>query len=293
MSQTRLPERLHLPAFSAVADWTCSYRCADQAVGGAIALEDDARFSAWLETGVEIRGKRVLELGPLEGAHSKYLCEAGAREVVAVEGRPQNYLKCCLVKNVFSLDAAVFVLDRIENVTRQTYGRFDLCLASGVLYHAAAPAAILSRLAEMSSAVLVWTHLASASYPRGPAAEQRFGDRVYRGKWYREPATARAGLDRKSFWPFRDDLRRMFADSGFEHVDEIAVDWLHPQGAAWQGTLWRQQSLKPAAARWLPMNEQPPHEEPAAPARATRILRGLARRAVPQALRRRLRGRLD
>lgn len=217
------------------------------------------------------------------------LCHAKAHRVVAVEGLAENFVKCCVVKNVFSLDRATFVLDRIENVCRETYGQFDVCLASGVLYHLANPARVLARLAELSPVIMVWTHLGIPSYPRGRQARLERQGHSYRGKWYREPATNRAGFEARSFWPFLEDLRRMFYDSGYSYVDEISVDWEHFQGVGWLGTLWRDKSLKPADSLWRDaslLTTEPPTASP-----AVGPLRRLGRTLLPAPLRRSIRER--
>ncbi len=233
-----VPASIHLPAFGVVRDWITSYQIDGQAVGGTVDLTRDQRFHAWLETGVKIEGRRVLELGSLEGAHTAMLCRAKARQVVGVEGRAENFVKCCIVKNVLSLDRATFVFDDIANVTPAVYGRFDVALASGVLYHLADPLRVIRQLFELAPVVMIWTHIATEHYPRGRTATLMDGDRPFRGKWYREPKSLLAGLDRKSFWPYLPDLRRMFTDAGFRRIDELAVDENHSQGAAWLGTVW-------------------------------------------------------
>ncbi len=232
-------EALHVSAFGVASDWVTRFHINGRTVGGEVDLMRDARFERWLSTGVQVEGKRILELGPLEGAHTATLCRYQARHVVSVEGRRDNFIKCCVVKNALSLDAATFVLDDISNVTMARYGVFDIALVSGVLYHLPNPARLLAQLSELTPVALIWTHVATDDYPRGKVAILRTGEAEYRGKWYREPRTPLAGLSPKSFWPYPADLCRMFADSGFEHVDELAVDLDHSQGAAWLGVIRR------------------------------------------------------
>ena len=47
-------------------------------------------------------GKTVLELGPLEGAHTYQLHQRGAN-IVAVEASKQAYLKCLITKEIVGL----------------------------------------------------------------------------------------------------------------------------------------------------------------------------------------------
>ena len=54
-------------------------------------------------------GKRILELGPLEGGHSYMLHKAGASQVVAVEANSKAFLKCLIVKQIFDLTNVEFL----------------------------------------------------------------------------------------------------------------------------------------------------------------------------------------
>ena len=40
---------------------------------------------------LDIAGKRILELGPLEGAHTRVMCRGGANEVIAIEGFREDF----------------------------------------------------------------------------------------------------------------------------------------------------------------------------------------------------------
>lgn len=61
---------------------------------------DDARLK-YICDFLDLRGKRVLELGPFEGYHSILLDKLGARAQVAVEWREENYRKCLRVRAKF------------------------------------------------------------------------------------------------------------------------------------------------------------------------------------------------
>ena len=52
---------------------------------GASALFEDPRLQRLIELAGGIKDYRVLELGPLEGAHSYMMEKAGARSVLAIE----------------------------------------------------------------------------------------------------------------------------------------------------------------------------------------------------------------
>src|SRR5262249_34849507 len=53
---------------------------------------------------------RILELGPLEGAHTYQLEQLGAAEIVAIEANKEAFLKCLIVKDLAQLQRANFLL---------------------------------------------------------------------------------------------------------------------------------------------------------------------------------------
>ena len=64
----------------------------------------------WLaETLGGLQGRDVLELGPLEAAHTAALLQAGARSVLAIEANKQAFLKCLIVKELCGLRDASFM----------------------------------------------------------------------------------------------------------------------------------------------------------------------------------------
>lgn len=103
--------------------------------------------------------KTVLELGPLEGGHSYMLEQAGAREIVAIEGNKRAYLKCLIVKELFRLQRSRFLCGDIIESLREDKTSYDLSVASGVLYHMHNPVELIALLAKRCRKhVLIWTH---------------------------------------------------------------------------------------------------------------------------------------
>jgi len=103
-------------------------------------------------------GKSVLEIGPLEAGQTYTICRLGARSVTAVESSPRAYLKCLIIKEVFGLGNAHFHLGDGVEYLRQCTESFDVCVASGVLYHMTNPIEFLDLIAPRSDRLLIWTH---------------------------------------------------------------------------------------------------------------------------------------
>ena len=114
--------------FAQCGPWQSRFNIDGVVLGGPYDFVADPRI-ARLQEEISVEGKRVLELGCLEGGHSVALSRRKPRELVAVEGRPANYVRCCVVKNLFGLDNVRFRLDDVRKVSIERYGRFDLVVA--------------------------------------------------------------------------------------------------------------------------------------------------------------------
>lgn len=104
-----------------------------------------------------IEGGSVLELGPYEGYYSVLLDQLGPARVVSVEGNPKNFLKCLAVANHYRLKNTEHLLGDCEVFLAETSERFDLVVATGVLYHFSEPFAALDRITNMTDAFIVCT----------------------------------------------------------------------------------------------------------------------------------------
>jgi hypothetical protein len=192
-------------------------------VAGQAALFSDARIQ-WFSN--EIGGfeaQTLLELGPLEAGHTYMLEQAGAKEIVAIEGNKRAYLKCLIIKELFRLQRSRFLCGDIIESLRADESAYDLCVASGVLYHMRNPAELISLLSQRCRKhVYIWTHyfdpeitptsyLQEAKQTGGIAAEfSGFKHTLYRYDY--KAALAWAGFCGGSssycHWMTRDDVLR-------------------------------------------------------------------------------------
>ncbi len=171
---------------------------------------------------VEVAGKSVLDLGPLEGGNTAILCEMGAKSVLGVEGRAANVARCLFIKNALGLDAARFELGDARTVSVDSHGAFDIAVATGILYHVDRPDLVLARLGEMADTLILSTHYATDRSPSQIAATSTFGDN-YRGRLFREggPDEVNSGLQSQAVWPYEPDLLRMIRAAGWSTIDVI------------------------------------------------------------------------
>ena len=171
---------------------------------------------------------RVLDLGCLEGLMALEMARHGAR-AVGVEIREAHVLKARFCREALRLPHVEFRQDDVRSVSEETYGRFDVVLCSGLLYHLPAADAIrlLERLhAMVDRLVVIDTHVALE-----PITFVVHDGADYWGTVYREHPDA-ATADQKSramwasadnatsFWFTRPSLVNLLDKVGFSSVYE-------------------------------------------------------------------------
>jgi hypothetical protein len=175
---------------------------------------------------VNFKDKRVLELGPLEGGNTIKLEQLGAKEIVSVEGRVENFVKSCVIKNIYKLNRTTYYYDDARNISSEKYGRFDIAVVLGLLYHLEDPQILLIKLGEIADTLVLATHYADvvSPYPNAKEIAITSGSNVYKGRIYTEDPgfDPNAGLQNYSVWPYESDLITMCKDSGFLNVKVIA-----------------------------------------------------------------------
>lgn len=173
-----------------------------------------------------IRGKRVLEIGPLEGANTKQLVDLGAQEVVGLESNQTAFLKCLIVKNELRLKNVDFVYgDCNEVLGREEFraqGRYDLCYAAGVLYHMEDPLVTIDHLVNYGDAIFVWSQVATEHTPFGnwvtlsDKAQRKYTGRI---NVYKH-TDALGGVGKYAVWLTKESLEQAFRDRGYE-INEL------------------------------------------------------------------------
>jgi hypothetical protein len=212
-------------------------------VAGQMPLFADPRVAWGLERLGGVSGQRVVELGPMEGGHSYMLQERGAREVIAIEGNQRCFLKCLVMKEVAGLRVVRFQLGNFVEFLRTSDEHFDLCLASGVLYHMAHPVELLHLIGRAADRVYLWTHYydgarvkATASAPHFSGAHEishgAFSCTAHRYEYFSGSRAAKyaGGLLPHAHWLERDDLLRCLRHVGFTHVEVAFEEPEHVHG---------------------------------------------------------------
>ena len=140
-------------------------------------LFDDRRITWALELIGGAQNLDILELGPLEAGHTTMLEQAGAASIIAVEANACAYLKCLVVKETLGLKRCTFLCGDLVEYLRSKPGTFDLCIASGVLYHLREPAEALHLMSRITDRLLLWTHYYEEALIRSdPLIDAKFGE---------------------------------------------------------------------------------------------------------------------
>jgi protein-L-isoaspartate O-methyltransferase len=147
----------HQNAIDLLPGWNHAFPPELNLVAGEGRFDQDPRILWAIERFGPLEGKRVLELGPLEGQHTAILERCGARRIDAVEGNKLAFLRCLVAKEIYDLRRSHFLLgDFVRGLARPI--RYDFIVASGVLYHMSDPLLLLERIAARTDAVYIWTH---------------------------------------------------------------------------------------------------------------------------------------
>lgn len=213
--------------------------------GGPAKLHEDGRIKWALDLLGGANGKNVLELGPLEAAHTCMLEAAGARSVLAVEGNASAFQRCLIVKELMGLARSKFLLGNFVSYLRDEGTAYDLAIACGVLYHMKNPVQLIELLSKRAEKLFVWTHY----YDEELVSADRRVKENFAGCWnashggfeHRLHAHGYgAALDWKGFcgggsessnWMEKPQMLAAFEHFGFRLLSE-AIEPEHPHGPA-------------------------------------------------------------
>lgn len=188
-------------------------------------------------------GKKVLDLGPMEGGLLYQLQKAGADKIVAVEANSFLYLKCLVAMNLLHIDRVELLLGEFNAyLDMPDCGQFDVIYASGVLYHQREPLQLLRRISDHTDCIVLITHYHDPK-KKGHSAEyitkkirQNLGDFWGTGYeiHYKEALTSPlycGGVAPTTVWLKRSSIIGCLNYLGFDKI-EIVYERVHPNGPA-------------------------------------------------------------
>jgi len=216
----------------------------DTVSAGSAPLFEDLRIRWSVEQLGGLRGKTVLDLGPLEGGHPYMFEQAGADEVVAIESNPRAFLKCLVTKELLGLRRVSYQCGDFMEYLRRAPRRFDVVNASGVLYHQRNPAELLALICRIADAVILWTCYydadAVSKLPRAKTRFPGFSEEEYEGFRYRAyrheylhsvrmPGFCGAGAS-YSLWMERTAILDCLRTFGMTNIDVAFENTTHENG---------------------------------------------------------------
>ncbi|WP_322418463.1 class I SAM-dependent methyltransferase [Mesorhizobium huakuii] len=157
---------------------------------GTIPSFNDPRVHWAIERAGGVRGKRILELGPMEGGHSYLLSKAGAKSVLGIEANSKCFFKCEIVKKIYDLRNVEFEYGNFVPWLDENDDHFDYVQFAGVLYHMTDPLEVLSDVARITKQIYIWTQYADLvtmpeNDPRYQAGIVQIEDKEWHGRPYR------------------------------------------------------------------------------------------------------------
>ena len=232
-------------AIDALPGWASAFPGEAGVTAGNIPLFADSRILAALETFGSIEGKRVLEVGPLEGMHTYLLSRHGAASIDAVEANRLCYLRCLVTKEILGIDRASFHLGDIQHWLQDVEVDYDFAVASGVLYHMPDPGEFLRLISLRASALFIWTHFYDPeAMPVSDVRHRPFTGNVevrsvagmdlhYHERGY-QLANANAsfcgGMKNRHYWLRKEEIVRFLQHLGYDIVTVLDEDPAHTGG---------------------------------------------------------------
>jgi 16S rRNA G527 N7-methylase RsmG len=193
----------------------------------------DRRLRCFVQAIADLAGKpldqlRMLDLGCLEGHYAIEFALHGAR-AVGIEVREANLTKARFLKNQLGLDNVEFHQDDVRNLSEAKYGRFDIVLCAGLLYHLDSPAVFefIEQVSQVCDRLAIFETFVSLK----PVISKVYKGKSYWGVHYVEHEDADspeekytdlwASIDNpRSFWLTKPSLCNALDHAGFTSVFE-------------------------------------------------------------------------
>lgn len=179
---------------------------------------------------------RVLECGPHEGGQTYMLEKLGVASILSIEANTHAFLRCLVLKELLGLKNSQFMLGDFVSYLRSS-DRYDLVIASGVLYHLVNPVEAIALMSKVTDQLYVWSHyyeektteahplLAHHFRDRSPAEYEGFKHSLHRQHYQTRLGNAgfNGGSRHYSHWLSREDLIGALKFFGFNNI-AIQID---------------------------------------------------------------------
>lgn len=209
-------------------------------------LDNSPHARRIIQVAVDLRrgslaGARVLDLGSAHGMYTLECARRGAYSL-GLEGRSAWIDQAVATRDSLGLSSAEFAQADVRELSEEHFGRFDVSLCLGLLYHLTAEEAfvLLKKLCKMTDDFLI----VDTQFALAPQEDRTLDGRIYSGCEFPEHPVGTspedvegnmgAALDGDhSFWFTLPSLINMLGEVGFTSVLELKwpADHLYKDGA--------------------------------------------------------------
>lgn len=232
-------------AIDALPGWNSAFPSEAGVTAGNHPLFADGRIDWAIAQFGSIEGKTILEIGPLEGMHTYMLDRQRPMRIDSLEANQLCFLRCLVTKQILQLDRAQFFLGDAQKWLEEKDVKYDLAIASGILYHMHDPAEFLLHLARRTDSIFLWTHffldeaMPADDIRRIPFSgnmERRTVNEVsvrYYERGYFSANSNKSfcgGMRDQHYWMHRDDILALLRSLGFRRLEIAQEDLNHSGG---------------------------------------------------------------
>jgi tRNA (mo5U34)-methyltransferase len=124
-------------------------------------LQDTAAVLSQIGMPEDLSGMRVLDIGARDGFFTFEAERRGAREVIALDNEPPHHTGFSIAAELLG-SRATYVTENVYALAPERFGRFDLVLLLGVIYHLRHPLLALDRIHDVcapDALLLLETHM--------------------------------------------------------------------------------------------------------------------------------------
>lgn len=183
--------------------------------------------------GDDTRGKRIADLGCMEGGYTVAFAQMGM-DATGIEVRTSNIENCHYLKNAFGLSNLNFIQDDVLNIGK--FSPWDVIFCCGLLHHLESPRSFVKLMGQMArDAVIINTHFATERPSEVFSLSEMTEHEGLPGRWFAEHDLEigeelerlnwNSWANKRSFWLTRPALLQSLRDAEFNMVFEL-VDHL-------------------------------------------------------------------
>jgi tRNA (mo5U34)-methyltransferase len=127
-------------------------------------INDSDHVLAMLDLPADLRGKRVLDIGARDGYFS-FICEKRGASVTAVDYMPAVATGFAIAASILA-SRVRYVQENIYRLTTERFGKFDIILMLGLLYHLRDPLGAIDIARDLcENRLLLETYVCDEEFP--------------------------------------------------------------------------------------------------------------------------------